>query len=45
MTTDGKSIDGMKKGIYYPDYDGKVKVFDFVDFINRDPFVGYVVAK
>lgn len=45
VTTDGKSIDGMKKGIYYPDYDGKVKVFDFDDFINRDPFVGYVVAK
>lgn len=32
-------------GVYRPEQDGKVKVMDFDDFIERQPFVGYVLAK
>lgn len=32
-------------GAYYPDFDATVKVWDFDKFINRDTFIGYVVAK
>ena len=32
-------------GAYYPDFDAKVKVWDFDKFINRGEFIGYVVAK
>lgn len=32
-------------GAYYPDFDAKVKVWDFHKFINRGQFIGYVVGK
>ena len=32
-------------GAYYPDFDAKVKVWDFHKFINRGEFIGYVVGK
>lgn len=32
-------------GVYYPDFDGIVKAWDFDKFINRGEFIGYVIAK
>ncbi len=32
-------------GVYYPDYDCKVKKLDIDSFIERDSFVGYVALK
>lgn len=32
-------------GAYYPDFDAKVKVWDFHKFINRGQFIGYIVGK
>lgn len=33
------------EGKYYPEYDAKVQVMDFDDFIVRQSFIGYVVVK
>ncbi len=37
------------KGVYYPDYDGKVEKLSFTDFVkhcgNSDPLLGYIAAK
>ena len=41
----GHKSAGLEAGVYYPDFDGKVKVMDFDKFIVRQPFVGYVLAK
>ncbi len=32
-------------GVYYPDFDAAVKVWDFDKFIGRGEFIGYVVAQ
>lgn len=46
----GESINGMKNGKYYPDFDCKVQKLDIEDFIHRSDsvgkhFVGYIMAK
>lgn len=36
----------LEKGVYYPDYDGKVKAMDIDDFIKwAKGFVGYIIVK